>query len=120
MCCRWFRVRRGASAGLFTAWVESTPRLIGAQGPPIRAHIGAASPAGRARAMVLRLESALAGEPDVYVSPLEDRRRRVVAIPVPAGTGGAGGCSRVLARKNRGPLAGFLFSPARCSPRLVS
>ena len=27
----WFAV--GASAGLFTAWVESTPHLIGAQGP---------------------------------------------------------------------------------------
>ena len=27
----WFAL--GASAGLFTAWVESTPRLIGAQGP---------------------------------------------------------------------------------------
>ena len=62
MCCRWlpwFAV--GAGAGLFTAWVESTPRLIGAQGPQYALTLAAASAARRPRAVVLRLEGALAG-----------------------------------------------------------
>ena len=68
---------RGRPAGLFTAWVESTPRLIGAQGAQYALTLAAASAAGRPRAVVLRLEGALAVEPDVYLSSLEDRSRPV-------------------------------------------
>src|SRR5207302_1371851 len=64
-------------------------------GTAICAYIDAASPAGRPRAMVLRLEGALAGEPDVYLPSLEDRFRRVAPISLPSGIGGAGGCSRL-------------------------
>ena len=44
-------------------------------GTAIRAHLAAASAAGGPRALVLRLESDLAGGPDVYVSSLDDRFR---------------------------------------------
>src|SRR5687767_11286324 len=59
----------------------------------IRAYVDGTSPARWPGAVVLRLEGALAVEPDVHLSSLEDRCGRVVAISLPAGTGGAGNCS---------------------------
>src|SRR5207249_2899277 len=62
--------------------------------PGGRAHVAAASPPRRPRALVLRLEGALAVEPHVYLSSLENRPRPVVAVHLPVGNGRAGGCSR--------------------------
>ena len=111
--------RRRSPAGLFTAWVESTPRLIGAQGRAIRAHAAAASPAGRPRAVVLRLESALAGEPDVHLSSLEDRSRRSGgSISSRSGLAALAVASVCWRAKNRGPLAGFLIFTGTLFPVL--
>jgi tetratricopeptide (TPR) repeat protein len=103
----WFAV--GSSAGLFTAWVESNPRLIGAEG----AHYALTLPdrlllAGRvpwfyaskafwpSNLMFLyprwRID---AGQWWQYLFPLG-----IAAVAVAFG---------LLARKIRGPLAGFLF-----------
>jgi len=112
----WFVV--GASAGLFTAWVESTPRLIGAQGPEYALTLTQRLLlAGRvpwfyawkvfwpANLMFIyphwKIDS---GELRQYLFPLG-----VAALAIALG---------FLARRNRGPLAGFLFFAGTLSPAL--
>ena len=112
----WFAV--GASAGLFTAWVESTPRLIGAQGPQYaltmmqRLLLGGRVPwfyawkaLWPANLMFTyphwKIDS---GELRQYLFPLG-----LAAVAVALG---------LLARKNRGPLAGLLFFAGTLFPAL--
>jgi tetratricopeptide (TPR) repeat protein len=112
----WFAV--GAAAGLFTAWVESSPRLIGAQGPeyaltlPQRFLLAGRVPwfyAGKAlwpsnlmfSYPQWKIDS---GELRQYLFPLG-----MAALAVALGW---------LARKNRGPLAGFLFFAGTLFPAL--
>ena len=112
----WFAV--GASAGLFTAWVESTPQLIGAQGPqyaltmPQRLLLAGRVPWFYAWKVLWpanlmftyphwKIDS---GELRQYLFPLG-----MAALAVALGW---------LARKNRGPLAGFLFFAGTLFPAL--
>ncbi|MCX6627470.1 MAG: tetratricopeptide repeat protein [Candidatus Solibacter sp.] len=112
----WFAV--GASAGLFTAWVESSPQLIGAQGPQYALTLAQRLLlAGRvpwfyawkvlwpANLMFIyprwKIDS---GELSQYLFPLG-----MAALAVALG---------LLARKNRGPLAGFLFFAGTLFPAL--
>jgi tetratricopeptide (TPR) repeat protein len=112
----WFAV--GVSAGLFTAWVESTPRLIGAQGPqyaltlPQRLLLAGRVPWFYAWKVLWptnlmftyphwKIDS---GELRQYLFPLG-----MAALAVALG---------LLARKNRGPLAGFLFFAGTLFPAL--
>jgi len=103
----WFAV--GASAGLFTAWVERSPRLIGAQGPDYaltlveRLLLAGRVPWFYAWKVVWPSNLMFTyprwkidpGEWWQYLFPLG-----LVALAVGLGW---------LARKNRGPLAGFLI-----------
>ena len=112
----WFAV--GASAGLFTAWVESTPRLIGAQGPqyaltwPQRLLLAGRVPWFYAWKVLWPANLMFtyphwtidSGELRQYLFPLG-----LVALAVALG---------LLARKNRGPLAGFLFFTGTLFPAL--
>ena len=112
----WFAV--GAAAGLFTAWVESTPRLIGAQGSQYALTLSQRLLlAGRvpwfyawkviwpANLMFIyphwKIDS---GELRQYLFPLG-----MAALAVALG---------LLARKNRGPMAGFLFFAGTLFPVL--
>ena len=118
MCCRWFRGSPwGSPAGLFTAWVESAPRLIGAQGPQY--------------ALTLPQRLLLAGRvPWFYAWKVLWPANLMFIYPhwkidpgewwqylFPLGTGGAGGCSR-FAGAEKPRTAGRLSdsSPARCFP----
>jgi tetratricopeptide (TPR) repeat protein len=112
----WFAL--GASAGLFTAWVESTPRLIGAQGAQYALTLSQRLLlAGRvpwfyawkvlwpANLMFVYPHWMIdAGEPLQYLFPLG-----LAALAVALG---------LLARKSRGPLAGFLFFAGTLFPVL--
>ena len=112
----WFAV--GASAGLFTAWVESAPRLIGAQGPqyaltlPQRLLLAGRVPWFYAWKVLWPSNLMFtyprwkidAGQWWQYVFPLG-----LAALAVALG---------LLARKNRGPLAGFLFFAGTLFPAL--
>lgn len=112
----WLAV--GAAAGLFTAWVESTPQLIGAQGPqysltlPQRLLLAGRVPwfyawkaLWPANLMFTyprwKIDS---GELRQYLFPIG-----MAALAVALGW---------LARKNRGPLAGFLFFAGTLFPAL--
>src|ERR1035437_1320761 len=112
----WFAV--GAAAGLFTAWVESAPRFIGAQGPeygltmPQRLLLAGRVPWFYAWKALWptnlmftyphwKIES---GDLRQYLFPLG-----LAALAVALG---------FLARKNRGPLAGFLFFAGTLFPAL--
>src|SRR6185436_8351705 len=86
-------VRRGASRGTSHGMGRAGSSIHRCTGKGVRPLAVAASVAGGPRAMVLRLESAVAVEPDVRLSSLEDRSQPVVAILVPAGNGGVGGGS---------------------------
>jgi len=112
----WFAV--GASAGLFTAWVESTPRLIGAQGPQY------------ALTLVQRL--LLAGRvPWFYASKVFWPSNLMFFYPrwkidssewwqylFPLGLAALAVALGLLARKSRGPLAGFLIFAGTLFPAL--
>ena len=108
----------GVCAGLFTAWVESTPRLIGAQGSQYAlTFLQRLLLAGRvpwfyawkalwpANLMFVyphwKIDS---GEASQYVFPIA-----LVALAIILG---------LLARKNRGPLAAFLFFVGTLFPAL--
>jgi protein O-mannosyl-transferase len=112
----WFAV--GAAAGIFTAWVESTPRLIGAQGPQYaltwtqRLLLAGRVPWFYAWKVIWpanlmftyphwKIDS---GELLQYLFPLG-----LAALAVALGW---------MARKNRGPLAGFLFFAGTLFPAL--
>ncbi len=112
----WFVV--GASAGLFTAWVESTPRLIGAQGAPY--------------ALTLPQRLLLAGRvPWFYAWKVLWPANLMFTYPhwkidsgelrqylFPLGMAALAVALGLLARKNRGPLAGFLFFAGTLFPVL--
>ncbi|HZL55747.1 MAG TPA: tetratricopeptide repeat protein [Bryobacteraceae bacterium] len=112
----WFAA--GVSAGLFTAWVESTPRLIGAQGPQYAlSFVQRLLLAGRVpwfyASKAVWPENLIftyphwridAGDASQYLFPLS-----LVALAI-------GLCW--LARKNRGPLAGFLYFVGTLFPAL--
>ena len=112
----WFAV--GASAGLFTAWVESTPRLIGAQGPLY--------------ALTLAQRLLLAGRvPWFYAWKVLWPANLMFTYPrwkidagewwqylFPLGLAALAVALGLLARKNRGPLAGFLFFAGTLFPAL--
>ena len=112
----WFAV--GASAGLFTAWVESTPRLIGAQGPQY--------------ALTLAQRLLLAGRvPWFYAWKVLWPANLMFTYPrwkidagewwqylFPLGLAALAVALGLLARKNRGPLAGFLFFAGTLFPAL--
>jgi protein O-mannosyl-transferase len=112
----WLAV--GAAAGLFTAWVESAPQFIGAQGPehaltlPQRLLLAGRVPWFYAWKVLWpsdlmfiyprwRIDS---GEWWQYLFPLA-----LAALAVALG---------LLARKNRGPLAGLLFFSGTLFPVL--
>jgi tetratricopeptide (TPR) repeat protein len=112
----WFAI--GASAGLFTAWVESTPRLIGAQGPQY--------------ALTLLQRLLLAGRvPWFYASKVLWPSNLMFTYPhwkidsgewwqylFPLGLAALAVALVLLARKYRGPLAGFLFFAGTLFPVL--
>jgi hypothetical protein len=108
----------GASAGLFTAWVESTPQLIGAQGPQYaltftqRLLLAGRAPWFYAWKALWPADLMFVyphwkidtGEIWQYCFPLG-----LAAVAVALGW---------LARKKRGPLAGFLFFAGTLFPAL--
>jgi tetratricopeptide (TPR) repeat protein len=112
----WFVV--GISAGLFTAWVESAPGLIGAQGPQY--------------ALTLPQRILLAGRvPWFYAWKVVWPANLMFTYPhwkidsgalpqylFPLGTAALAGTFAFLARKNRGPLAAFLFFAGTLFPAL--
>uniref|UniRef100_Q01V96 Tetratricopeptide TPR_2 repeat protein n=1 Tax=Solibacter usitatus (strain Ellin6076) TaxID=234267 RepID=Q01V96_SOLUE len=112
----WFAV--GASAGLFTAWVESAPGLIGAQGPQY--------------ALSLAQRVLLAGRvPWFYAWKVVWPANLMFTYPhweidsgvlpqylFPLATAAAAVALAILARKNRGPLAAFLFFGGTLFPAL--
>ena len=112
----WLAV--GASAGLFTAWVEKSPRLIGAEGTRY--------------ALTLPDRLLLAGRvPWFYASKLLWPSNLMFVYPrwridssqwwqllFPLGLAAVAAALVVLARRNRGPLAGFLFFAGTLFPVL--
>jgi protein O-mannosyl-transferase len=112
----WLAV--GATAGIFTAWVESTPRLIGAQGSQYAlTWLQRLLLAGRVPwfyawkvmwpANLMFVYPHWTIDPDIwwqYIFPIG-----LAALAVVLG---------LLARKNRGPLAGFLFFAGTLFPVL--
>ncbi|MBZ5585296.1 MAG: tetratricopeptide repeat protein [Acidobacteriia bacterium] len=112
----WFAA--GASAGLFTAWVERTPRLIGAQGPEY--------------ALTLIDRLLLAGRvPWFYASKVLWPSNLMFVYPrwkidsgawvqylFPLGMAAVALAFGLLARKNRGPLAAFLIFTGTLFPAL--
>src|ERR1043166_1882653 len=119
-----FVVCGGGPGRAFHSMGGEYPAIDRRAGTGIRAHIGAAYLAGRPGAVVLWLEGSLAVESDVCLSSLEDRFRRVVAISLPTGIGGAGGWAWLAGahepRTSRG-LSDFhrhSFSGARILQRL--
>ena len=103
----WFAL--GVSAGLFTAWVERSPQFIGAQGPDY--------------ALTLPQRFLLAGRvPWFYAWKVLWPSNLMFSYPhwridsselhqylFPLGMAALAVALGLLARKNRGPLAGFLF-----------
>ena len=112
----WFAV--GASAGLFTAWVESAPQFIGAQGPQY--------------ALTMAQRLLLAGRvPWFYAWKVIWPANLMFIYPrwkidsgelsqhlFPLGTAALVVSLSWLAQKNRGPLAGFLFFAGTLFPAL--
>lgn len=112
----WFAV--GASAGLFTAWVEKNPRYIGAQGTHY--------------ALTLLQRLLLAGRvPWFYACKIIWPSNLMFIYPrwkidpgewwqylFPVGLAALTAALVVLARKSRGPLAGFLFFAGSLFPVL--
>ena len=112
----WLAV--GASAGLFTAWVESAPQFIGAHGPQY--------------ALTLPQRLLLAGRvPWFYAWKVLWPSNLMFIYPrwsidagawwqylFPLGTAALAVALVLLARKNRGPLAGFLFFAGTLFPAL--
>jgi protein O-mannosyl-transferase len=112
----WLAV--GAGAGLFTAWVESAPQLIGAQGPQY--------------ALTLPQRLLLAGRvPWFYAWKVLWPANLMFTYPhwkidsgelrqylFPMGLAALAVALGLLARKNRGPLAGFLFFAGTLFPAL--
>ena len=112
----WFAV--GASAGLFTAWVEQNPRFIGAQGSHYT--------------LTLLQRVLLAGRvPWFYASKVVWPSNLMFIYPrwtvdasqwwqylFPLGLAAAAAALVVLARRNRGPLAGFLIFAGTLFPVL--
>jgi tetratricopeptide (TPR) repeat protein len=108
----------GASAGLFTAWVETNPELIGAQGTHY--------------ALTLLQRLLLAGRvPWFYACKVLWPSNLMFIYPrwtidpsqwwqylFPLGLAGAAVGFGVLARRNRGPLAGFLIFAGTLFPVL--
>jgi tetratricopeptide (TPR) repeat protein len=108
----------GASAGLFTAWVESNPQFIGAQGPQY--------------ALTLPQRLLLAGRvPWFYAWKVLWPSNLMFVYPrwnidsgewwqylFPLGLAALAVALVLLARKNRGPLAGFLFFAGTLFPAL--
>jgi len=108
----------GASAGLFTAWVESAPRLIGAQGAQYaltwlqRLLLAGRVPWFYAWKVIWPADLMFtyphwnidSSELRQYLFPLA-----LAAVAIALG---------FLARKNRGPLAGFLFFIGTLFPAL--
>jgi tetratricopeptide (TPR) repeat protein len=108
----------GASAGLFTAWVESAPEFIGAHGPEYE--------------LSLPQRLLLAGRvPLFYAWKLMWPSNLIFLYPrwtidpsewwqylFPLATVALAGVLVFLARKNRGPLAGFLFFTGTLFPAL--
>src|SRR5581483_10030949 len=102
----WFAI--GISAGLFTAWVESAPKLIGAQGSqyaltiPQRLLLASRVPWFYAWKVLWPWDLMFiyprwkidTGDPSQYIYPAA-----LGAFAIALGW---------LARRNRGPLAGFL------------
>ncbi len=112
----WFAL--GASAGLFTAWVERTPQLIGAQGPEYAlTAMQRVLLAGRAPwfyawkaiwpsnlMFIYPRWTVDAGDWRQYLFPLALAAVAVALV--------------LLARRNRGPLAAFLFFTGTLFPAL--
>jgi tetratricopeptide (TPR) repeat protein len=112
----WFVV--GVSAGLFTAWVESAPGLIGAQGPQY--------------ALTWSQRILLAGRvPWFYAWKVVWPANLMFTYPhwkidsgelpqylFPLGTAALAVTFAFLARKNRGPLAALLFFAGTLFPAL--
>ncbi len=112
----WLAV--GASAGLFTAWVESAPQFIGAHGPQY--------------ALTLPQRLLLAGRvPWFYAWKVLWPSNLMFIYPrwsidagawwqylFPLGTAALAVALVLLARKNRGPLAAFLFFAGTLFPAL--
>jgi tetratricopeptide (TPR) repeat protein len=112
----WFAV--GASAGLFTAWVENNPRLIGAQGTHY--------------ALTLLERLLLAGRvPWFYAWKVLWPSNLMFIYPrwtidpgewwqylFPLGTAAVAVVLVLLGRRRRGPLAGFLFFAGTLFPVL--
>jgi protein O-mannosyl-transferase len=108
----------GASAGLLTAWVEISPQFIGAQGPEY--------------ALTLPQRLLLAGRvPWFYAWKVLWPSNLMFIYPqwnidagewwqylFPLGTAALAIALVLLARKNRGPLAGFLFFAGTLFPVL--
>ncbi len=112
----WFAM--GVSAGLFTAWIESAPRFIGAQGPlyaltlPQRLLLAGRVPWFYAR-KALWPANLMFTYPHWKLDPGEWRQYLFpLAFVVLAAA------LVLLARKNRGPLAGFLFFTGTLVPVL--
>ncbi len=108
----------GASAGLFTAWVESTPRLIGAQGPQYAlTWLQRILLAGRVPCFyawkVLWPADLMFTYPHWTIDS-SDLRQYLFPLGIAALAVALG----FLARKNRGPLAGFLFFIGTLFPAL--
>jgi protein O-mannosyl-transferase len=112
----WLAV--GAAAGIFTAWVESTPRLIGAQGSQY--------------ALTWLQRLLLAGRvPWFYAWKVMWPANLMFVYPhwtidpgiswqyvFPIGLAALAVALGLLARKNRGPLAGFLYFAGTLFPVL--
>lgn len=112
----WFAA--GASAGLFTAWVESNPHLIGAQGPQY--------------ALTLGQRFLLAGRvPWFYAWKVLWPANLMFIYPrwkvdtadllqylFPLGLAALAVALVILARKTRGPLTAFLFFAGTLFPAL--
>ncbi len=112
----WLAV--GASAGLFTAWVESTPRLIGAQGPQYAlTWLQRILLAGRVPwfyAWKVLWPADLMFTYPHWTIDSSDLRQYLFPLGIAALAVALG----FLARKNRGPLAGFLFFTGTLFPVL--
>jgi tetratricopeptide (TPR) repeat protein len=108
----------GASAGLFTAWVESTPRLIGAQGAQYAlTWLQRLLLAGRVPWFyawkVIWPANLMFTYPHWTIDPREWSQ-----YLYPLGLAAVAIALGLLARKNRGPLAGFLFFAGTLFPAL--
>ena len=107
MLCPWCR---------FFCWARSRPRDGLGRADTHRRRRGrlrtvdsSTDAVGRPSRLVLSRQAGLARQPDVYLSALEGRSGRMVAVDL---SHRGGGCDRrfwLLRRKLRGPLAGWLL-----------